>query len=245
MGMASGAPAGDSSGSPSSSSSDTETLTLLEAREGGGRVAAAAHPNRAGGVLGWWRRLNGLFERDFLGCIGLVYFLQGSRVGFTHLATDYYYKDPVDGLGLSPAESTALIGISGLPWSVKPLYGVLCDAVPIFGTHRKGYLGLMGLIGTAGYGLLAAIPPHRFWCTAALFFCSLGSAFCDVSNCKSASNTLFSGRFFPTVSPAMSQGFCPRISVSNSVIWPFNSRWLRSNADSGPPPSPSSSSLLT
>ena len=128
----------------------------------------------------WWGRLRQLFGTNFLGSIALVYLLQGSRVGFTYLATDYYYKDPVDGLGLSPAEAQALIAVSGLPWAIKPLYGVLCDAVPLFGTHRKGYLGVMGLLGTLGYALLALLPPTRFGCTAALFLCSLGSAFCDV-----------------------------------------------------------------
>ena len=64
------------------------------------------------------------------------------------------HGDPVDGLGLPPAEAQALIAVSGLPWAIKPLYGVLCDAVPLFGTHRKGYLGLMGLYSV----LTVAVP---------------------------------------------------------------------------------------
>jgi MFS family permease len=153
-------------------------------RNSSARQRGGARCTRVGlavsGARRWWSAMHALFGGNFLGSIAVVYFLQGSRVGFTYLATDYYYRDPVDGLGLSPAEAQALIAVSGLPWSVKPLFGVLCDAVPLCGTHRKGYLGLMGTLGTVGYVLMAVLPPQRWLCTAALFLCSLGSAFCDV-----------------------------------------------------------------
>jgi hypothetical protein len=46
-----------------------------------------------------------------------VYFVQGS-LGITSLATYYFLKDE---LHLSPAESTALLGVTSLPWVLKPV----------------------------------------------------------------------------------------------------------------------------
>ena len=43
-------------------------------------------------------------------------------------------------------------------WNVKPLFGLAFDTLPIFGYHFKSYLILWGTIGTAAYGLVAAIP---------------------------------------------------------------------------------------
>ena len=70
---------------------------------------------------------------------------------------------------MTPARAQVLITISGLPWNIKPCYGILSDAVPLCGTHRRGYLGLMGTLATAGFLLLAALPPAEGTATAALF----------------------------------------------------------------------------
>lgn len=40
-----------------------------------------------------------------------------------------------------------LVGLAGLPWVVKPLYGFLSDSVPLFGYRRRSYLILCGLAG--------------------------------------------------------------------------------------------------
>lgn len=128
----------------------------------------------------WWSRLLDMFGGNFLGAIMLVYFLQGSRVGFTNLAVDYYYQDTSAGLGLSPARAQVLITMSGVPWNLKPFYGMLSDVVPLCGTHRRGYLGLMGATATVSYLALALLPPNEWAATACLFLISLGFAFNDV-----------------------------------------------------------------
>ena len=38
-------------------------------------------------------------------------------------------------------------GIKALPWVIKPLYGILSDAVPLLGYHRRSYLIIFGLLG--------------------------------------------------------------------------------------------------
>ena len=56
-----------------------------------------------------------------LGAIALVYFVQGA-LGLAHLAVSFFLKDR---LGLSPAEVASLVGISMVPWTIKPLYGMI------------------------------------------------------------------------------------------------------------------------
>ena len=173
---------------------DKETKSLLRSSSdedcshaggGGGavRLDAAAPPTTGSPIARtrrWWRALLRMFGGNFLGCIMLVYFLQGSRVGFTNLAMDYYYQDPVSGLGVTPARAQVLLTLGGLPWNIKPFYGILTDAVPIFGTYRKGYLGLMGSTATLGFLLLAVLPADEWTATGCLFLQSLGFAFNDV-----------------------------------------------------------------
>jgi hypothetical protein len=46
-----------------------------------------------------------------------------------------------------PAQVAVLMGLAGLPWVVKPLYGFISDSVPLFGYRRRSYLILCGLAG--------------------------------------------------------------------------------------------------
>lgn len=38
-------------------------------------------------------------------------------------------------------------GLKALPWIIKPVYGILSDAMPLLGYHRRSYLILFGLLG--------------------------------------------------------------------------------------------------
>jgi len=76
-----------------------------------------------------------------LAAILLVYFVQG-LLGLAGLGVTFFLKDE---LRLSPAEVSALMGITVLPWSLKLLYGFFSDSVPILGYRRRPYLVLSGL----------------------------------------------------------------------------------------------------
>jgi len=52
-----------------------------------------------------------------------------------------YYK-------LTPTESQFYITLIWLPWSLKFLYGVTADSVPVFGSRKKGWIIIWGLIQT-------------------------------------------------------------------------------------------------
>lgn len=113
---------------------------------------------------------------------GIAYFIQG--VG-----------EPTAGLITQPVQSllhhwnfTATdIGrfwfIVSLPWIAKPLYGLLSDFVPIWGSRRRSYLILTTLATTFGFALLFRFPPGEgqlVLFALALFVPTLGVAFSDV-----------------------------------------------------------------
>jgi hypothetical protein len=47
---------------------------------------------------------------------------------------------------MDPGDMTKYMSIIHLPWSVKLIYGLTSDNVPIFGTRRKSYIVIMGII---------------------------------------------------------------------------------------------------
>jgi hypothetical protein len=72
---------------------------------------------------------------------GALYFLQGVSE-----PTEGVIAQPVRSLlgrwGCGRAEITSFMAVLGIPWALKPLYGLLTDFVPLWGTRRKGYLFL-------------------------------------------------------------------------------------------------------
>jgi len=109
-------------------------------------------------------------------CIMLVYFVQGV-LGLSRLAVSFFLKDD---LGMGPAEVAALMGVTSLPWLVKPLYGLLSDSVPIFGYRRRSYLFISGAANTVSWTLLAVAVNTPTEALACLTMGSLCVAVSDV-----------------------------------------------------------------
>ena len=106
----------------------------------------------------------------------LVYFVQGI-LGLAHLAISFFLKDD---LGLTPAQVASLMGISMLPWVMKPLFGFLSDGLPLFGYRRRSYLFLSGLVGMLSWVLLATMVDTIWAATGAIALSSLSIALSDV-----------------------------------------------------------------
>lgn len=141
-----------------------------------------------------------LKEKLFLGidpspdiiAIMTIYFVEGA-LGLARLAQTFLLKDE---LHLGPAELSALSGLFTLPWTIKPIYGFLSDAFPLFGYRRRSYLVLCGLLGSFSYlalgfnfwglfggesGDLLSLDSLYLQCTiAALILSSATIAFSDV-----------------------------------------------------------------
>nr|WP_242018495.1 folate/biopterin family MFS transporter [Pseudanabaena sp. FACHB-1998] len=110
-----------------------------------------------------------------LGAIAVIYFVQGA-MAISQLAVSFFLKDD---LGLSPAEVASLVGITMLPWTIKPLYGLVSDGFPIFGYRRRPYLLLSSILGIFAWlsmGLWVSTP---FWAIAMIAAGSLSLACSD------------------------------------------------------------------
>lgn len=129
--------------------------------------------------MNWLRQLRSSFGIPFLLLIYLVYWTQGFR-SFAWLAVSYHLKDD---LKLSPSASQFLVSIAFFPWSVKPIYGILSDCVPIRGRKRLPYLiiaSILSLIPWLFLGVVEAARNSYVLLTIFLTFQNLGSAMADV-----------------------------------------------------------------
>jgi MFS family permease len=51
-----------------------------------------------------------------------------------------------DYLFLEPSQTQSLNTIIGLPWTIRFLYGIISDSLPIFGSRKRGYYILMSIL---------------------------------------------------------------------------------------------------
>ncbi|CAF1049028.1 unnamed protein product [Adineta ricciae] len=111
---------------------------------------------------------------------GLAYFIQGVTdiaSGFVNLPLQTILKDK---LQLSPSQMGTFFFSCTVTWSIKPLYGLLSDFVPICGYHRLIYLLMTTMINLCAWVALYFVPIEYNYL---LFFCVLAAfslAFNDV-----------------------------------------------------------------
>lgn len=63
----------------------------------------------------------------------------------------YFFKDT---LKLDPAQVSLYNSVINFIWLLKPLFGFISDSFPICGSHRKAYLIIFSLAGSASWILL-------------------------------------------------------------------------------------------
>src|SRR6266404_3934877 len=107
----------------------------------------------------------------------VVYFSQGM----------YYVADQVRNLtlkethGLSPAQVGTFGTIILVPWLIKPIYGLISYAFPLFGRRRKSYFLLTSALATlSGLALWLHGEPTYWSLAIGLFVVGIGIAFTDV-----------------------------------------------------------------
>jgi len=106
----------------------------------------------------------------------IVYFAQG-MIYLPDQVVAIVFKER----GLSAGQLAAFTWITTIPWFIKPLYGLLSDFVPLFGTRRRGYF----LITSGGAALAAgwvSLMPHASYAGLATLITLLwlGVGFTDV-----------------------------------------------------------------
>jgi folate/biopterin transporter len=105
-----------------------------------------------------------------------IYFVQGI-LALSRLAVSFFLKDE---LLLSPVQMSTIIGISTIPWMIKPLYGFISDSFPLFGYHRKPYILLSGIIGCAAWVCLGTVVHTSSMATMMILLSYLSVAISDV-----------------------------------------------------------------
>lgn len=110
---------------------------------------------------------------------GLFYFAQAvaQQGGIMAMPVTLFFKVT---LGWSPAQVETYLWALIIPWSIKPLYGMISDYIPVLGYRRKSWLLAANLI--AGFGFMwlagfAASPEALFW---GLCMTAVGTAAADV-----------------------------------------------------------------
>jgi MFS family permease len=109
---------------------------------------------------------------------GAIYFVQGFGDPATGLITQ-----PLRSLHQAAGHDAATIArfaaVTSLPWALKPLLGLLCDAVPLRGQHRRSWLILAMTATLAGsLALYAANASFFVW---AVLVATFGVALADVA----------------------------------------------------------------
>lgn len=84
-----------------------------------------------------------------------------------------YYM--MKGLGLDAAAVSSYLAIMMLPWVLKPIYGLICDFVPVFGYRRRFYMAAANLLAALAFVVIALTSSLQvvLW---ALVFTGLGMA---------------------------------------------------------------------
>jgi MFS family permease len=94
--------------------------------------------------------------RRLMGFFALVYLVEGfgQTGGLIAQPLNYYLKEVY---GWTPVQVTASLTVLNLPWVIKPLYGIVSDFVPLFGSRRKAYLVLANAVAAAAYAATARL----------------------------------------------------------------------------------------
>ncbi len=111
---------------------------------------------------------------------GFFYFVQGIGEPSAGLLAQPL-RAILKGRGEGAAAIAGFMALLALPWSVKPVYGLLTDFVPFFGSRRRNYLVIAtALPATALFALAFFVPSGSGLLLAALFIPAVGLAFSDV-----------------------------------------------------------------
>jgi MFS family permease len=120
--------------------------------------------------------------RRLIGIFAALYFVQGTCEPTDGLISQPLRSMLLDG-GTTPDQAAQFMALVGLPWAVKPFYGLAVDLVPLFGARRKAWMILSTSIATIGLTWLAIEPPTMTpgWTLAAvLVLPTFGVALGDV-----------------------------------------------------------------
>ncbi|KAI9383384.1 hypothetical protein POPTR_013G076300v4 [Populus trichocarpa] len=111
----------------------------------------------------------------------LGFWVQGFRC-LPWMAINFFVKD---GLNVDPSTLQLLQNSANLPMVGKPLYGVVSDAVYIFGQHRIPYIAIGAFLQAVSWLAIAILSPSGisiFTLSLCLLLSNLGASIAEVAN---------------------------------------------------------------
>lgn len=106
-----------------------------------------------------------------------VYFVQ-AIFSIAGIAKMLFLKDTI---GLSIPEIATLESIIIIPWTIKPLYGVISDMLPIMRRKRIPYIFMASSVASIGWILMGTVATTYNEVLIALLLGAIGLAFTDVA----------------------------------------------------------------
>ncbi|HUY90878.1 MAG TPA: MFS transporter [Pirellulales bacterium] len=113
---------------------------------------------------------------------GVLYFIQGVNETATGLVNQPFLS-LLKRWGSSPSQITSYVALLGLPWCLKPLFGLASDFIRFAGYRRKSYLIAAGFASTVcflGLYLLPLSADLRGLLLVGLFVPTVAVTFADV-----------------------------------------------------------------
>jgi len=157
---------------------------------------------RLPGLLGWrfMQRLSANFGWRFVVLIASTYFGVKGLVHNVAKAAFLPYMRYKVGV-TDPSRYQALYTASRLPWSLKPLIGMISDVLPIGGYYKRWYIQGSVLIGSAACAVLAGAPVERapgggVIAAVLLFFVNVDTASCTFAGGGGGGGVRAGGGFF-------------------------------------------------
>lgn len=109
--------------------------------------------------------------------LGAIYVDQGFRT-LVWMSLDVLMRDYQK---LDPGENQYWNSLISFPWSIKILYGLISDSFPIYGSRKRAYIMLGGLLQFFCLQVMFWVPNQSIQLTAVCgFLVNLSTAFADV-----------------------------------------------------------------
>lgn len=94
-------------------------------------------------------------DRNLAIYFAIAYAAQGISQQFGLIAQPLQFF-MMKGLAMSAADVSAALAVMMLPWAVKPIYGLVCDFLPLFSYRRKSYLFVFNCLAAVAFFVLGA-----------------------------------------------------------------------------------------
>mmetsp|Transcript_47935 Transcript_47935/g.138720 ORF Transcript_47935/g.138720 Transcript_47935/m.138720 type:complete len:606 (+) Transcript_47935:91-1908(+) len=164
-----------------------DTLQAVEqSEEGGGKDVGGEYEswlfgkNKACSLSERLRNLRRHYGSNLLLLIfNVQHIMKGFAVNFTVVAEQFVYRSYF----VPATDMQTYNAVTNLPWSMKPIIGLISDILPIFGYNKTPYALITSLAGTAAFLSIGLVPHHVMAERAlvgCLFLCSLQISTADV-----------------------------------------------------------------